>query len=158
MTSVDRPGEGGAPAPPPLAVLLVADDLLFPSRVREALKPLGVGLRVASHDPASVRAALNDGTAPAPSAILVNLNVRRGGPDPLGVIHDLKSDPKTASIPLMAFAGHVERDKHEAARQAGADLVAANSSVSMHLPRLLERLLAGPAAPAGAPDAAPELL
>jgi CheY-like chemotaxis protein len=55
----------------------------------------------------------------------------------------LKQDPASAAIPLLAFAGHLEKDKHEAARRAGADRVAANSSVALHLPALLTRLLSG---------------
>ena len=73
--------------------------------------------------------------------ILVNLNTRRI--DPLALIRALKVDPTTSDVPLLAFAGHLETAKHDAARAAGADMVAANSSVSMHLPKLLNRLLTG---------------
>jgi len=141
MTMSDNLGEG-QPDPAPRRLFLVSDDLLFPSRIREALKPLGHALQVGA-TLTSVRDALA-GAAP-PETILVNLNSRRG--DPLALIHALKSDPATRNVPLLAFAGHVETAKHQAAREAGADLTAANSSVSLHLPKLLGRLLSGDLGP-----------
>jgi CheY-like chemotaxis protein len=116
-------------------LLLVADDLMFPSRVHEGAKPLGYTVRVAPTETAALQSAVNF----PPVAILVNLTARRY--DPLSVIAALKRDERSRSIPLLAFAGHVEREKHQAAREAGADMVAANSSVSMHLGALLNRLL-----------------
>jgi CheY-like chemotaxis protein len=120
----------------PPYLLLIADDLMFPSRVREAVKPLTGTVRVVATEPAAIEAASAD---PAPDAVLVNLTARRY--DPLAVIITaLKGDERTRALPLLAFAGHVETEKHDAARAAGADLVAANSSVALHLPKLLERL------------------
>lgn len=108
---------------------------MFPSRVQEGVKPLGYTVRVAPTE----STALQSATDSPPAAILVNLTARRY--DPLAVIAALKADEKTRAIPLLAFAGHVEREKHQAAREAGADMVAANSSVSLHLGTLLKRLL-----------------
>ena len=123
----------------PLTLILVSDDLLFPSRVREGLRPLGGVLQVVGTE-AALRTAVN-GDVPLPAAILVNLSARRY--DPLACIAFLKSNPATSAIPVLAFVGHVEKEKQEAARHAGADRVAANSSVSLHLPALLTRLLSG---------------
>jgi CheY-like chemotaxis protein len=121
----------------PFDILLVSDDLMFPSRVREGLRPLGHTLKTVGSE-AAVQSAI---AGHVPSAILVNLTARRY--DPLAVIAFLKGTAATAAVPLLAFAGHVETEKHEAARRAGADMVAANSSVSMHLPALLKKLLGG---------------
>lgn len=107
---------------------------MFPSRVREGLRPLGRPLTVVATE-----AALASALAAPPAAVLVNLTARRY--DPLAVIRRVKAD--APGIPVLAFAGHVEKDKHAAAREAGADLVAANSSVALHLPALLNRLLNG---------------
>jgi len=117
-------------------LLLVADDLMMPSRVREGIRPIGYTLRVAGAESAAMIAATAD---PAPIGILVSLTARRY--DPPALIRALKTDTRTAKIPLLAFAGHLEKEKHEAARTAGADLVAANSSVALHLARILPRLL-----------------
>jgi len=111
---------------------------LLSSRVREGAKAAEYTVVTASTQEAAKKAATGD---PKPNVILVSLNARRC--DAYTVIRDLKSDPITASLPILAFAGHAEREKHVAAREAGADLVAANSSVSMHLPILLTRLHAG---------------
>ena len=122
----------------PPTLLLAADDLLFSSRLGEAARPLGYPLRVApSLD--TVRETAR--AEPPPVAILVSLNARRF--DANALIRDLKSDAATRGIPILAFAGHVETAKHVAAREAGADMTAANSSVSLHLPKLLTRLLSG---------------
>ena len=51
----------------------------------------------------------------------------------------MKADTRFAPLPLLAFAGHVEADKHEAARIAGADMVAANSSNPWAVAYLLAR-------------------
>ena len=110
---------------------------MFPSRVREGVKPLGYTVRVVATADAARDALRSD---PLPLAILVNLTARRY--DPLAVIAACKADDRAGTIPLLAFAGHVEKDKHTAARAAGADLVAANSSVALHLGALLTRLLA----------------
>nr|CAA9273103.1 hypothetical protein AVDCRST_MAG63-3063 [uncultured Armatimonadetes bacterium] len=130
-----HPLESGEPAS--VLLLLVADDLMFPSRVREGLKPLGHSLRVVGTEPAARETAARE----RPAAILVNLNARRL--DPVALIRALKADAATRAIPVLAFAGHVETAKHDAARAAGADMTAANSSVSLHLPKLLARLLSG---------------
>lgn len=115
-------------------LLLVADDLMFPSRVREGAKPLNARVVVV----ATESAILEKLSAETFDAVLVNLTARRY--DPIALIRRLKTD--TMDVPVLAFAGHVEKDKHDAAREAGADLVAANSSVALHLPALLSRLLA----------------
>ena len=116
----------------PITLLLIADDLLMPSRIREGIKPLGYTLELAT----SLESAV--ARAPQCQAILINLTARRY--DPLAIIRALKAQ---FSIPILAFVGHVEREKQEAARTAGVDFVVANSSVSLHLETVLTRLLRG---------------
>lgn len=102
----------------------------MPSRIREGIRPLGYTLEVASTEAAACA------LASACDAALVNLTARRY--DPLAVIRALKTQP---ALPVLAFVGHVEREKQVAARDAGADLVVANSSVSLHLATILGQLL-----------------
>ena len=118
-------------------LLLVADDLLIGSRVREGVKPAGYAVTTVAATDAAAKTALT--SDPAPVAVLVALTVRRL--DPYALIRFVKSE--YPNVPVLAFAGHVEREKHAQARDAGADLVTANSSVAMHLPALLSRLLSG---------------
>ncbi len=85
------------------SLVLVADDLLIGSRVREGAKPSGFTVSVVSTEEA-VRKAI--ATEPRPRAILVALTVRRL--DPYALIRTLKTD--FPDLPILAFAGHVERD------------------------------------------------
>ena len=121
----------------PQALLLLSDDLLMPSRIREGLRPLGLTLTTAATLDTALP-FLNDGNF---VAVFVNLTARRY--DPLAAIQALK---RATTLPVLAFAGHVETEKHAAARAAGADLVVANSSVALHLAQLLPRLLSANAA------------
>ncbi len=133
---------GDAPAASSPYLVLIADDLMMPSRIREGCRPLGYEVRVAATSDAAF-ALLAESEATPPVAVLVNLTARRYDPNPL--IRAIKSDTRFFAVPLLAFAGHVEKGKHDAARVAGADMVAANSSVSLHLPILLSRLLSSDA-------------
>lgn len=117
-------------------VLLVCDDLMMGSRVKEGVKVAGYGFASASTE-AAVQSAVTSEQPPV--AVLIALTVRRL--DPYALIRTLKADHP--ALPVLAFAGHVEREKHALAREVGADLVTANSSVAMHLPALLSRLLGG---------------
>ena len=117
-------------------ILLVSDDLLFPSRIREALRDLPYRLQTTGSE-SGLNASIE---AESPAAIVVNLTARSY--DPLALIAcTVKRIRRPHAIPLLAFAGHVEAEKQAAARAAGADKVAANSSVSLHFPALLARLL-----------------
>jgi len=118
-----------------LVLLVVSDDLMLPSRIREAAKPLGYDVQTAATETEAWEAVRR---VPAPHAVLIGLTARRF--DPLAFIRALKADSQTQSLFVLAFAGHVETEKHQAAREAGADLVVANSSVALHLPQLLARL------------------
>lgn len=139
MSSLSAADSGtGTPPPQPHLVVLLSDDILFPSRVRESLRPTGHALLVVTTSDALSAAAKAERQ---PAAILVNLTARRY--DPAACIAMLKGDPATSGIPILAFAGHMEKVKHVAARRAGADMIAANSSISVHLNSLLARLLSG---------------
>ena len=116
-------------------LLVVSDDLLLPSRIREAAKPLNCEVQTVSSQSAALDAVQNP---PAPRAVLVGLNTRRF--DALEFIRAVKADAQTQHLFVLAFAGHVETEKHQAAREAGADLVVANSSVALHLPQLLAKM------------------
>jgi CheY-like chemotaxis protein len=53
------------------------------------------------------------------------------------LIARLKSDPETATIPVIAFGSHVNAEALRAAREAGADRVLARSAFVRDLPALL---------------------
>ena len=112
-------------------VVLLSDDLMFPSRAREALRDSGAMLVVVSTEADAVRAA---GAEIPPLVVLVNCAARRY--DPFAAIRAIKDASPTVRV--VAFAGHVETKNHADARASGADATIANSSVALHLPRLLE--------------------
>jgi CheY-like chemotaxis protein len=132
-------------------LLLIADDLMIPARVREGAKPLSATVRVVATEEAMV-AALTEPNIPPIHAVLITLTARRF--EPGSVIRRVKTI--APRLPVLAFAGHVEQDKHQAAREAGADKVAANSSVALHLPALLQRLLKLPEAQSQEPEGSDE--
>jgi DNA-binding response OmpR family regulator len=117
-------------------LVLVSDDLLLGSRVKEGALGAGHSVVVAATEDALRKALAAD---PRPGAVLIALNLRRS--DAYALIRLLKTE--YVGLPVLAFAGHAEREKHAMAREAGADMVAANSSVSLYLPALLTRLLSG---------------
>ncbi|MFM7322007.1 MAG: hypothetical protein ACKO5K_10860 [Armatimonadota bacterium] len=117
----------------PIVVALAIDDLMLASRVREALRGFVVDL-VRFHADAATQASAR------PDCVLVSMASRRG--DPVECIRAAKD----SGIPVVAFAGHLESDRLEQARSAGADRVVANSSVSSHLPEVLRAIGLAPEA------------
>lgn len=67
--------------------------------------------------------------------LLVDLDA--GWLDAPAVISELRRDPATAAVPIVAFSSHVQRDAMAAARAAGADEVLARSAFLHRLPGLL---------------------
>jgi CheY-like chemotaxis protein len=56
-------------------------------------------------------------------------------------IIELRKNPATAHIPVVAFASSQNAPAHDAARQAGATLVVNDSALLMHLPQFLDQAL-----------------
>jgi CheY-like chemotaxis protein len=57
------------------------------------------------------------------------------------VIQELKANPATKHIPILAFTTTANKDLHPQAQAAGADLIALDSAVLAQLPRLLDQVL-----------------
>ena len=57
------------------------------------------------------------------------------------VIRDLRQNPATNHIPVLAFTCEESESLYEAAHSAGATLVAAEKALNAHLPQLLARVL-----------------
>ena len=114
--------------------LLVVGDVFFSSRLRDTLKHLGIGAASARSD-AEVETKL--GEAP-PSLVIVDLTIR--SLDAGALVRRLKAAPATRSIPVIAFAGHVEVERLKAASAAGAECVVTNGQISAGLPGLVASL------------------
>ena len=73
-----------------------------------------------------------------PQLVVVSLAARRF--DPLAVIQAVRRDPAGSALPILAYAGHVERELLQAGLNAGADMVAPNSALRGSLPEVLAGL------------------
>lgn len=121
-------GEGGGTA----AVALVPD-LLFASRIRGAAAAAGVEvLTVGSAD-----RLIEEVRRLRPRLVLVDLEARHS--DATELIARLRADPETAGVEIVAFGPHVNRERLQAARDAGASRVLARSAFVRELPPLLRR-------------------
>jgi CheY-like chemotaxis protein len=112
-------------------LLAVVDDLFVRSRIEAAAGLAGVEVQyVASAD--DVR-RLSGGRQPR--ALLVGMAAtRRPWAD---IVRDVKIDPATQAIYVLAFGPHKNLALREQALEAGADRVLANSAFVRALPTLL---------------------
>ncbi len=111
-------------------ILIVADDLFFVSKIQETAKLLDIHLETTSPEAARERVGKTVYTA-----IIVDLNHRSGRA--IDMLHDIKQDPSSASIPTLGFLSHVQAELAAAAREAGCDVVMARSAFSQRLPEIL---------------------
>jgi CheY-like chemotaxis protein len=124
-------------------ILLVVDDLFFLAKIQQTAKLTGVSVGAVS--PTELQESLAQGRPQGViRGIVVDLNHRSGSA--VDLIRGLKSDPSTATLPVVGFLSHVQADLAQAARSAGCDIVLARSAFTQQLPELL-RKLAGMGAP-----------
>lgn len=113
-------------------VLAVLSDLMFTVKIQEAAKRAGFeSVFVRSQQDAIALAKQK------PAVIILDLN--DAAVRPLDLIAELKGDPETRSIPLVAFVSHVQTELRQAAQEQGCDVVLARSAFSQNLPSLLKR-------------------
>jgi hypothetical protein len=114
-------------------VLVLADDLMFVSRVREAARGLDLEVKAVRQPPPEAAAEARLG--------LVDLD-RFGDPETLATLRRAFGDR-----PLVGFVSHVHADRARRARDAGITRVLARSAFVQELPAILSA--------AGDPSAAP---
>lgn len=112
------------------AVALVAD-MMFASRIRGTATAVGVEAVTVTR----AEKLVEETRRLRPRVVLIDIDAR--GVDVPALIARLKSDPETASVPVVAFGSHVNADALRAAREAGADRVLARSAFVRDLPTLL---------------------
>lgn len=112
-------------------ILVVADDLLFRSKISTTAKALGVVVRAATTPEAAIERARLD----APTLILLDLDGQR--PAPFEVLQRLAADPALAALPTVGFVSHVHADLVRQARALGIGTVMARSAFVAELPALL---------------------
>ena len=117
--------------PPPALLLAVVDDLFVRSRIDAAAGVASVEVRyVGSLDEA--RAAVQD--RPARALLVGMAATRRRWPD---LVRQLRADPATRGLYVLAFGPHKSLELHAQALEAGVDRVVANSAFTRLLPTLL---------------------
>jgi len=99
-------------------ILAVPADLLFAARIRAAAEPAGANVFVARN----AKIALEHLEQVTPALIIVDLDAR--GWDPVALIHELKSRDSLKEVPVLGYVSHVREDLIEAARSAGAKVMA----------------------------------
>ena len=112
-------------------VLVVADDLLFRTKISTAAKQSGVKIRAATTPEAAVAAAREE----HPSLILLDLDGTRT--HPFEVLQQLGEDTGLRSIPTVGFVSHVHTTAIQQARALGIGRVLARSAFVAELPDLL---------------------
>ena len=112
-------------------ILVVADDLLFRSKISTVAKSLGVVVRAATTPDAAIERAIAD----APTLVLVDLDGQR--PAPFEVLQRFAADPKLRELRTVGFVSHVHADLVRKAREIGIGAVMARSAFVAELPALL---------------------
>jgi len=112
-------------------ILVVADDLLFRSKISTAAKALGVVVRAATTPDAAIERARED----RPTLVLLDLDGQR--PAPFEVLQRLAEDPSLRVLPTVGFVSHVHADLVRRARELGIGQVMARSAFVAGLADLL---------------------
>jgi len=124
------------------AVILLDTDLFFVVKVRTTLQHAGYDVRTARSLADFTRRLVAD----TPALALVNTAI--AGVDWRAAIVAARE----AHIPVIAFGSHVDLERQQAAREAGATRVIANSKLAADLPGIVARTLQ---ASSPTPDSAP---
>jgi CheY-like chemotaxis protein len=112
-------------------ILVVADDLLFRSKISTTAKTLGVVVRAATTPDAAIERA----RAERPTLVLLDLDGQR--PAPFEVLKRFAEDPTLAQLETVGFVSHVHADLVRQARELGIGQVMARSAFVAALPSLL---------------------
>lgn len=112
-------------------ILVVADDLLFRSKISSTAKALGVVVRAATTPDAAVERARED----RPTLVLIDLDGQR--PAPFEVLQRLADDPALRDLETVGFVSHVHAELVRRARELGIGQVMARSAFVAGLADLL---------------------
>jgi CheY-like chemotaxis protein len=119
-------------------ILVVADDLLFRSKISTAAKAAGVVVRAATTPAAAIERARED----RPSLVLLDLDGAK--PQPLDVLRQFAADPELRGLKTLGFVSHVHVHLVQQARELGIGAVMARSAFVAALPEILAPHAAAP--------------
>lgn len=112
-------------------ILVVADDLLFRSKISTAAKATGVVVRAATSADAAIERARED----RPSLVLLDLDSART--EPFEVLRRFGDDPDLKTLQTLGFVSHVHADLVRQARALGIGHVMARGAFAEALPQIL---------------------
>jgi CheY-like chemotaxis protein len=107
-------------------ILVLVDDLLFRSKIREVARRAGAEIVFAR-----TAADVAEAARARPSVAVVDLHAEKL--DPLGSLATLRAE----GIPTIGFFAHVQTDLARAALEAGATEVMPRSAFAARLPEIL---------------------
>jgi CheY-like chemotaxis protein len=117
-------------------IVAVVSDLMFAVQIQDTGKRAGLATVMAKSAEQAIELASG-------SAALVVLDLNASALQPLHVIEVLKTNPATATLPLIAFVPHVQVELKQEAERKGCDVVLARSAFAQNLPELLNRFVVG---------------
>lgn len=112
-------------------ILCAIDDLMFTSKLRVAAKQTGTEIKFVR----SPEALLAEARQTQPSLVILDLNADRLRP--IDMLEAVKADAALAEVRTIGYASHIDVDRINAARAAGATEVMARSAFVARLPELL---------------------
>ena len=112
-------------------ILVVADDLLFRSKISTAAKAAGVVVRAATTPDAAIECARED----RPTLVLLDLD--GGKPEPFEVLRRFADDPALKQLKTLGFVSHVHADLVQRARALGIGTVMARGAFANALAEIL---------------------
>lgn len=118
-------------------VLVLEDDLMFSVRIEKTLRHLGYDPSIFTHSADAVAFAEQNTLHLA----LVNFSSEQQAPGE--VVKRIKARPDPP--PVLGYCSHVSMPQiRPNAMAAGCNLLVANSALTMRLPQLVAKILAGP--------------
>ena len=120
-------------------VLALIDNLFFASKLESVARLTGLTVLWAKTSEEALRWLHEQ-----PPDLLV-IALREPSDSWEALVRQVKTDPATRDVPVLAFGRHTEGKLFRLARQAGCDLAVTNAQFSEQLGNLLARLLDRPA-------------
>lgn len=118
----------------PVAFLMY-EELLPGSQLTNRLHDLGYRVQTVDGSEDSVSAALRE------KPIVAVMELTSSKTDVCALIGELRQNPETAHVPILAYTQAENTELQVAARDAGANLIASSARILDQLPALLEHVL-----------------
>lgn len=116
----------------PKRALAVLTDLFFSVKLADAAKRAGIAMEFVKEAKDVLEKARQK-----PAFIIFDLNFE--AVRPLALITELKANPETKGVSLIAYVSHVQGELKQQAHEAGCDMVLSRSAFSQNIPQIFKR-------------------